>query len=261
VYKRRNVRFSYPTPIVQLAVHLCRRHRVKDIAQHLGLPPATLYRWKHSSAICENDNAAYDEVAIDLANRCEQHGFEYRARLIKFDLLRPLRDYHVVPAFVADPSPGVTLESNRERSTAGRERTQWRVAANSSRSHYRFEVHRARRSRGVLERLTRARDVIETSYNLRLNCAQLAHVAGMSRHHFIRVYKQAFGESAQQHLTRVRVNHARTLLQSTLQPAALIAVAVGFDSYATLYRAFKSVTGSDVSEFCRSLPRPFASDS
>jgi AraC-like DNA-binding protein len=253
MYKRRKVRYCYPTPFVQLALHLLEKHTVKDVARHIGPTPATLYRWgcnhpktrKTSDSPTSDD--AFDAVTFDLACACEQYGFNVRDGLIKLNVFAFERKQIVATHCASDfASTERNHDANMEFPRKQRAKTK----------HYFFDVEKARNSRNVFERLRLAKEVIERRYNSHLSCEELARAAGMSRDHFVRVYKHAFGQSAQQHLARVRVNHACTLLQSTLQPVGLIATAVGFDSYATLSRAFKSVTGISVAEFCRGSQHP-----
>lgn len=121
-------------------------------------------------------------------------------------------------------------------------------------THYHFEVSRARQARGVLMRLQAARELIENRYYTNLSCEMLARHAGMSKCHFIRMYRDAFGASPYRHLTTVRVSRAIHLIKSTLQPTEAIATAVGFETHATFAKAFKSITGSSIGEYFEVFP-------
>jgi AraC-like DNA-binding protein len=121
-------------------------------------------------------------------------------------------------------------------------------AASNRRSYYQFDRARARHSRKVLDRLTLAHQVIENRYFEHVSCDALAGVAEMSKCHFVRVYKQAFGESPYQHLIRRRVDAALSLLGVTLQPTLAIACAVGFESTSSLLKAIKKFSVSGVPE-------------
>lgn len=112
--------------------------------------------------------------------------------------------------------------------------------------HYRFERNRARRSRKVLDRLLLAYEVVENRYFEHIDCDALAEMAAMSKCHFVRVYKQAFGESPYQHLIRRRVGAALSLLGVTLQPTLAIACAVGFESGSSLTKAIKKFSTSGI---------------
>jgi len=103
----------------------------------------------------------------------------------------------------------------------------------------RYALARMRQSRRVMPRLEQARELIERRYFEPIDCTALATIAKMSKCHFVRSYAQIFGESPHQHLLRKRVDAALVLLSRTLQPAAAIASAVGFDSASSLSRAIR----------------------
>jgi AraC-like DNA-binding protein len=114
--------------------------------------------------------------------------------------------------------------------------------------HYRFDQGIARRSRHVWERLMLAHAFIEDRYFERVDCRALAGIAGMSRCHFVRVYKQAFAESPYQHLIRRRADAALSLMGVTLQPTLVIASAVGFESTSSLIKALKKFSATGIPE-------------
>jgi AraC family transcriptional regulator len=105
----------------------------------------------------------------------------------------------------------------------------------------------------VRERLRSARNEIEQRYYAPLSCEQLAGIAGMSRFHFIRMFKSAFGVAPYRYLMQVRVGHARQLLSTTPQPLDVIAAAVGFDSPSLLSKAFKSIEGISLGKAFRGV--------
>jgi AraC-like DNA-binding protein len=109
-----------------------------------------------------------------------------------------------------------------------------------------FSLARMRPSRRVLPRLEQARELIERKYFEPIDCTSLAMIARMSKCHFVRSYALAFGESPHQQLLRKRVEAALVLLTRTLQPAASIASAVGFDSASSLSRAIRKFSKTGV---------------
>jgi AraC-like DNA-binding protein len=109
----------------------------------------------------------------------------------------------------------------------------------SKHRYYRYDRSSARNSRHVLERLMRVHEFIEDRYFERVDCDALASIAGMSKCHFVRVYKQAIGQSPYQHLIRRRAAAALSLMGVTLQPTLAIACAVGFESTSSLIKALK----------------------
>ncbi len=64
----------------------------------------------------------------------------------------------------------------------------------------------------VFRRLCRARDLIHEQCAEPLTVAQLARAAGVSPYHFLRLFREAFGETPHRYLTRVRLDRARKLL-------------------------------------------------
>ena len=197
-----------------------------------------------------------------------------RKRRVRFAYPAQLRR-QVLSSLAADASPqdiakssGIPLSTlYRWRKNPGSFRTQCTTAnsivpaANSlavgssaepghadSNRHYHFERTRARQSRAVLERLALSHKVIENRYFEQVNCDALAAIAKMSKCHFIRIYKQAFGESPHQHLIRRRADAALNLIGATLQPTALIASAVGFESTSSLVKAIKKFSAAGIPE-------------
>ena len=63
--------------------------------------------------------------------------------------------------------------------------------------------------RDVFRRLVVACDYIEASHAEPLRLADIAVRAGVSRYHFLRLFRQAFGVTPHAYLTRVRLDHAR----------------------------------------------------
>jgi AraC-like DNA-binding protein len=120
--------------------------------------------------------------------------------------------------------------------------------ASNKRRYYTFDRSVARHSRQVLERLMLAHEFIENRYFEHVDCHALARMAGMSKCHFVRVYKQAMGQSPYQQLIRRRAGAALNLLGVTLQPTLAIACAVGFESTSSLIKALKKFSVAGIPE-------------
>lgn len=82
----------------------------------------------------------------------------------------------------------------------------------------------------LYRRLCRAKDFIDASLPQALDLEQMASVACLSPHHFLRLFKQAFGETPHQYLTRKRLAMAKRLLLQTESPVTDICMDVGFES-------------------------------
>ena len=96
---------------------------------------------------------------------------------------------------------------------------------------------------GSLRTLRRARDDIDRSYASPVGIASLAASAGYSREHFIRAFRDAFGETPGHYRTRRRVERACDLLRSANLTVTEICHLVGFTSLGTFSSRFAEITG------------------
>src|SRR3954467_13488740 len=92
-------------------------------------------------------------------------------------------------------------------------------------------------------RMLRARDRMDRSYDKPLNVPALARVALTSEAHFIRTFKETFGETPHRYLQRRRLERAMALLRETERPVADICLEVGFASLGSFSRTLTRVIG------------------
>jgi AraC-like DNA-binding protein len=92
-------------------------------------------------------------------------------------------------------------------------------------------------------RLLRARDAMDRSYAQPLDVPALARIAFTSDAHFIRTFKQTFGETPHRYLQRRRLERAMALLRETDRPVTDICLEVGFTSLGTFSRTFTRILG------------------
>jgi AraC-like DNA-binding protein len=92
-------------------------------------------------------------------------------------------------------------------------------------------------------RMLRARDKMDRSYDKPLDVAALARVALTSEAHFIRTFKDTFGETPHRYLQRRRLERAMALLRQTERPVTEICLDVGFTSLGSFSRTFTHVIG------------------
>ena len=92
-------------------------------------------------------------------------------------------------------------------------------------------------------RLLRARDRMDRAYDKPLDVAGLARVALTSKAHFIRTFKDTFGETPHRYLQRRRLERAMALLRETQRPVTEICLDVGFASLGSFSRTFTRVVG------------------
>ncbi|WP_088317159.1 AraC family transcriptional regulator [Kineosporia sp. R_H_3] len=91
--------------------------------------------------------------------------------------------------------------------------------------------------------LVRARDLADARYTEPLTVDDLAAAAHLSRAHFSRAFKRAFGESPHAYLLTRRLERAATLLRSTDWSVADICVAVGLTSVGSFTTSFTAAYG------------------
>jgi AraC-like DNA-binding protein len=84
---------------------------------------------------------------------------------------------------------------------------------------------------------------MDRRYREQLDIGELAGAALTSEAHFIRTFKQTFGETPHRYLQRRRLERAMALLRETEQPVTEICLDVGFMSLGTFSRTFRRVVG------------------
>lgn len=95
----------------------------------------------------------------------------------------------------------------------------------------------------LYRRLYLARDYIHANLNRALNLEEIARVAHLSPYHFLRSYKQLFGQTPHEYLTQQRLERARFLLARTRQPVTDICLEVGFESLGSFSTLFQRRVG------------------
>jgi transcriptional regulator GlxA family with amidase domain len=104
--------------------------------------------------------------------------------------------------------------------------------------------------------MLRARDVMDRSYAEPLDIAGLARVAVVSQAHFIRTFRETFGETPHRYLQRRRVERAMFLLRHNDLPITDICWEVGFSSLGTFSRTFRDIVGESPTHYRNRGPLP-----
>jgi AraC-like DNA-binding protein len=91
--------------------------------------------------------------------------------------------------------------------------------------------------------LLRARDLIDARYAEPLDIDALAAAAHVSRFHFVRSFRRAFGETPHQYLLTRRMERAAALLTGTDHSVGRICAEVGLSSVGSFTSSFKRVYG------------------
>lgn len=95
----------------------------------------------------------------------------------------------------------------------------------------------------VIRRLLHARDAMHAYHTSVLSLDDLAGIACMSKYHFLRSFRQAFGCSPHQYIMQLRVGSAARLLEQSELPFSDIATRVGCESVSSFASTFKKITG------------------
>src|SRR3954447_23864187 len=86
--------------------------------------------------------------------------------------------------------------------------------------------------------LLRARDLADARYAEPLDVDDLAEAAGLSRAHFSRAFRRAFGEAPHAYLLTRRLARAAAMLRTTDRSAAQIRVDLGLSSVGSFTSSF-----------------------
>jgi AraC-like DNA-binding protein len=101
----------------------------------------------------------------------------------------------------------------------------------------------------LLVHLRRARDLIDSSYADDLDLDTLATTAGLSRFHFLRCFKDAYGCTPGEHLTRRRIERAQDLLRATNLTVTEICHLVGYSSLGSFSATFHRLVGVSPTQY------------
>jgi AraC-like DNA-binding protein len=102
--------------------------------------------------------------------------------------------------------------------------------------------------------LARAKDLADSRYNEPLDVDDLARAAGLSRAHFSREFKRAFGEPPHAYLLTRRLERAAAMLRLTDNSVAEICFSVGLQSVGSFTSSFTRTYGVSPSSYRVSYP-------
>ncbi len=103
-------------------------------------------------------------------------------------------------------------------------------------------------------RLLRAKDLADARYFEALDVDDLAGAAGLSRAHFSREFRRAFGESPHAYLLTRRLERAAALLRTTGDSVANICFAVGLQSVGSFTTSFTRMFGASPTAYRAAFP-------
>jgi AraC-like DNA-binding protein len=102
--------------------------------------------------------------------------------------------------------------------------------------------------------LLRARDLADARYFEPLDVDDLARAAGLSKAHFSRAFRDAFGETPHGYLLTRRLERAAALLRQTDRSVAEICLAVGLQSIGSFTTSFGRAYGMSPTAYRASFP-------
>ena len=102
--------------------------------------------------------------------------------------------------------------------------------------------------------LLRAKDLADVRYFEPLDVDEMARAAGLSRAHFSREFRRAFGESPHSYLLTRRLERAAALLRNTDRSVAEVCLDVGLTSVGSFTTTFKRTFGKTPTEYRASFP-------
>jgi AraC-like DNA-binding protein len=102
--------------------------------------------------------------------------------------------------------------------------------------------------------LLRAKDLADARYFEPLGVEDLARAAGLSRAHFSREFRRAFGESPHAYLLTRRLERAAALLRITDRSVADICFSVGLQSVGSFTTSFTRTYGVSPTAYRAAFP-------
>jgi AraC-like DNA-binding protein len=102
--------------------------------------------------------------------------------------------------------------------------------------------------------LLRAKDAADSRYFEPLDVEELARAAGLSRAHFSREFRRAFGESPHGYLLTRRLERAAALLRSSDRSVADICLSVGLRSIGSFTTSFTRTYGRSPTAYRAAFP-------
>jgi AraC-like DNA-binding protein len=106
----------------------------------------------------------------------------------------------------------------------------------------------------AVRHLLRAKDLVDARYFERLGVDELARAAGLSRAHFSREFRRAFGESPHAYLLTRRLERAAALLRTTDRSVADICLSVGLESVGSFTTSFTRMYGRPPTAYRGAFP-------
>ena len=102
--------------------------------------------------------------------------------------------------------------------------------------------------------LLKAKDLADARYRESIGVEQMAEAAGLSRAHFSREFRAAFGESPHSYLLTRRMERAAALLRNTDRSVTDVCFSVGLQSVGSFTTSFKRTYGASPTAYRAAYP-------
>jgi transcriptional regulator GlxA family with amidase domain len=102
--------------------------------------------------------------------------------------------------------------------------------------------------------LLRAKDLADARYFEPIGVEHMARAAGLSRAHFSRAFRRAFGESPRAYLLTRRLERAAALLRTTDRSVADVCLSVGWQSIGSFTTSFTRMYGTSPTAYRAAHP-------
>jgi AraC family transcriptional regulator len=99
----------------------------------------------------------------------------------------------------------------------------------------------------------RVLDYIESNLSRDLTLSELAGIAGLSQHHFARMFKQTIGVAPYRYVLERRLERAKQMLRAAHSSLVEIGLSTGFNSQSHFTSAFHRMVGTTPGEFKNAL--------
>ena len=103
----------------------------------------------------------------------------------------------------------------------------------------------------ILVHLRRARDHADRSFDSPVDLGEMARVAGLSKYHFLRLFKATYGLTPMEYVSQRRIERAQDLLRATNLTVTEVCMLVGFSSLGSFSSRFRSLVGENPRQFQR----------
>lgn len=106
----------------------------------------------------------------------------------------------------------------------------------------------------LYQQIINAKIFIDKHFTENIYLDDMTGKAFLSKFHFLRLFKNSYGQTPHQYLTEQRIRKAKQLLRAGMT-ATEVCAAVGFESLSSFTRLFKKLTGTPPATFQKNSTR------